>query len=293
MCLWLPAAVKIVSNVSRKVLGVISNVPAMHELSAETRLGRRSSAPVPGEWVDATRTHYDQMASGLDGRYQSRFDPTIFDRFPKTRENFRRFFEMHIGPVKPEVALDLGCGTGLYHPVLAPLVGKLYGVDNSHEMLERAKEVSDKHQLDTELILGSAEDLPFPDGTFDMVIAYDVLHHIADIPRIVEEIHRVLKPGGRFLGAETTMLFPWVFAYNLLHREEWGAFRIRPGYLRRAFRQFAEFHLRPDNTRFFPHARILDRTFGIVERCFLRGPLKMIAARYVIEARAASAAGTH
>lgn len=247
-----------------------------------TRLDRWK--PVTAKPVEAMRAQYDLMASRQEGRYRSRFDPAILERFPETREKFRRFFEAMIGPVRPELVLDLGCGTGLYHPVLAPLVVKLVGVDSSPEMLNRARQLSDDLSLGTELVPGSAENLPFRDATFDLVIAYDVLHHVREIRAVAEEVRRVLKPGGRFVAAETTMLFPWVMAYNLFHREEWGLLRIRPGYLKRAFRSFARFELHPDNTRFFPHAPILDRALGVLEKYVLRGPLRMVAARYVIEA---------
>ncbi len=228
---------------------------------------------------------YDRMASTREGRYRSRFDPDILERIPETREAFRRFFESVVGTGKPAIVLDLGCGTGLYHPVLAPLVGKLVGIDNSLAMLERARHVRETLGLDTELLHGNADDLPFPDGTFDMVIAYDVLHHVRDLPSVVDGIRRVLRPGGRFVGAESTILCPWGLAYNVLHREEWGTLRIRPAYLRRAFARFARFRLRPDNTRFFPHAPVLERAFKLVERHILCGPLKWMATRYMIEAQ--------
>ncbi len=62
------------------------------------------------------------------------------------------------------------------------------------------------------------------------------------------------------------MLFPHVFVHSVLHREEWGALRIRPGYLRRAFRSFASLDLRPGNTRFFPHAPALEKILEFMEK---------------------------
>ncbi|MCK4658760.1 MAG: class I SAM-dependent methyltransferase [Phycisphaerae bacterium] len=232
-------------------------------------------------------TIHDPAAAEQERRYWSRFDPAILERNPQTREKFREFFESIIGPRRPARVLDLGCGTGLYHPILAPMVGQLVGMDRSLAMLRRAEQLSKDYNLGTELVHGDAQRLPFPDGAFDLVIAYDVLHHVPDIGAAAEEIRRVLMPGGRFVAAETTMLSPWVLAYNLFHRDEWGLLRIRPGLLRRAFRGFAQFRLRPDNTRFFSHSPLLERIFGLMDRYVLRGPLKMISTRYVIEAHVA------
>ena len=45
-----------------------------------------------------------------------------------------------------------------------------------------------------------AETLPYPDSSFDLVYSWGVIHHSEDPARIIKEIHRVLKPGGRFIG---------------------------------------------------------------------------------------------
>ena len=63
----------------------------------------------------------------------------------------------------------------------------------------------------SEFILGSAESLPFPGGTFDLITCEYVLEHVEDPPRVFAEIARVLKPGGTFLG-----LTPNVASYKSL-----------------------------------------------------------------------------
>ena len=51
--------------------------------------------------------------------------------------------------------------------------------------------------LEGRLIQGDAEDLPFADGSFDLVYSHGVLHHTPNTPRTIREVHRVLAPGGR------------------------------------------------------------------------------------------------
>jgi SAM-dependent methyltransferase len=234
---------------------------------------------------------HNQAKRAEERRYSSRFDPTILDRTPATRERFRRYFQSVIGPDRPAVVLDMGCGTGMYHSVLAPLVSSLVAVDRNPEMLRRARKLNEERALATEFLHADAERLPFSTGTFDLVLAYDFLHHVRDIRVVADEIHRVLRPGGRFAAAETTMLCPWTFAYNLFRRDEWGALRIRPGRLRRAFSRFDRLRLQPDNVRFFPHAPPLEWVFNLMDRYVLRGPLRSMSARYLIEAWAGTGEG--
>jgi len=88
--------------------------------------------------------------------------------------------------------LDLGCGTGWIHEVLHMKghARRLVGLDIAIGMLRYAQ----RKQLP--VVLGDAEKLPFGDGSFDGVLAKGVLHHLSDMTSAVEEIARILKPGG-------------------------------------------------------------------------------------------------
>jgi SAM-dependent methyltransferase len=69
------------------------------------------------------------------------------------------------------------------------------------------------------LVSGDVFNLPFPDASFDMVIANSVLHHLPDLPRVALEIGRILKPGGLYIGREPNFNNPLV---------RWAVFRF-PG----------------------------------------------------------------
>jgi 2-polyprenyl-3-methyl-5-hydroxy-6-metoxy-1,4-benzoquinol methylase len=95
--------------------------------------------------------------------------------------------------------LDLGCGTGRHVVYLARSGFSVSGLDSSPEGIRLTREWLEEEGLDADLRLQSmSEKLPFEDGFLDAVISVQVIHHadIATIRSIVQEIARVLKPGG-------------------------------------------------------------------------------------------------
>ena len=88
-----------------------------------------------------------------------------------------------VAPLGPDLAvLDVGCWEKPYLPYFAAVAGEYVGVD-----------VAPGPQVD---VVSPAESLPFPDARFDVVVSFQTLEHIADPPRAIAEMHRVLKPGG-------------------------------------------------------------------------------------------------
>ena len=102
-----------------------------------------------------------------------------------------------LGLLDPEWTVgDLGSGTGALARLLAPFVRSVIGVDRSDEMLAAAR-----HRLadleNVELRTGSLEELPIADSELDVAILSLVLHYVVDPLRVLEEVHRSLRPGGR------------------------------------------------------------------------------------------------
>jgi ubiquinone/menaquinone biosynthesis C-methylase UbiE len=91
---------------------------------------------------------------------------------------------------------DLGCGTGRLSELLAPNVSHLVGVDASPAMLAAARERLSVFS-NVELRPGELESLPIGDHVLDAAVLALVLHHTAEPPRVLSEVRRVLKPGGR------------------------------------------------------------------------------------------------
>jgi ubiquinone/menaquinone biosynthesis C-methylase UbiE len=97
--------------------------------------------------------------------------------------------------------LDLACGSGIYTRPFARQVapGLVVGMDLSPAMLRGARRRVRAAGLENvALIRGDALHPPFADGRFDVVNCCGALHLFPDVDRALREVHRVLKPGGRF-----------------------------------------------------------------------------------------------
>jgi ubiquinone/menaquinone biosynthesis C-methylase UbiE len=97
-----------------------------------------------------------------------------------------------------ERLLDIGCGTGFILDLAHDIFKKVDGIDITSEMLQKVRQ---RPNLTTQL--ASAEELPFPDETFDAVTAYSVLHHLDDLTRVFREVRRTLRRGGFFYADES------------------------------------------------------------------------------------------
>jgi ArsR family transcriptional regulator len=101
------------------------------------------------------------------------------------------------------VVLEIGIGTGGLLKELASRASQLIGVDHSPAMLEEARRrLADQGVSGVELRLGEMTHLPLPDSSVSCVVANMVLHHAADPAAVLEEIRRVLTPGGTLLLAD-------------------------------------------------------------------------------------------
>lgn len=95
-------------------------------------------------------------------------------------------------------ALEIGAGTGYFSLNLASegLIGPLTATDISPGMLESLERTAADLDLTVETEVAEAEQLPFEDGSFDVVLGHAVLHHIPGLERAFTEFRRVLRPGG-------------------------------------------------------------------------------------------------
>ena len=97
--------------------------------------------------------------------------------------------------------LDVGCGGGFTIRRLFKRSkdAQVYGIDISEESVAKAKKVN-AEVLDKQVFvtLGSAEKLPYDDAKFDLVTAVETVYFWPNLPGCLQEVHRVLKPGGKF-----------------------------------------------------------------------------------------------
>lgn len=95
--------------------------------------------------------------------------------------------------------LDVGCGSGWATRLLARYAvnGQVTGIDISDEMVQLARE-SSRSFANVNFEVASAEALPFDDNEFTHAFSMESLYYYRDISKALEQIHRVLKPGGSF-----------------------------------------------------------------------------------------------
>jgi len=108
-----------------------------------------------------------------------------------------------------DTVLDIGCGAGVDTLIATTMVGqkgRVVGIDLIPEMLERARENLRKTSPNNVSFQEvSAEGLPFPDASFDVVISNGVFNLIPDKVKALKEVLRVLRPLGRFMIADQVL----------------------------------------------------------------------------------------
>lgn len=172
------------------------------------------------------REFYDQLSSGRVRRgvvgIDRRFSPEVALRSP----SFRKYFLDLIEPIldRSMSVVDIGCGTGMYFPLVAPLVRSLTGIELSRGFAELARENIRKYRLDNAAVLiQDSTRLGFRDGAADAVLCVDSLHHIYDLESTLREIQRIVRPGGPVIVIEPNVVNPVLMGFHLLDRNEWGA----------------------------------------------------------------------
>jgi ubiquinone/menaquinone biosynthesis C-methylase UbiE len=94
--------------------------------------------------------------------------------------------------------LEIGLGQGADSMQIINRGAKYYGIDLTEESVRRVKERFEMFKKPYEEVqVANAENIPYPDNTFDIVYSHGVIHHSPKIAQIVKEIHRVLRPGGQ------------------------------------------------------------------------------------------------
>ncbi|SDZ86737.1 class I SAM-dependent methyltransferase [Microbulbifer marinus] len=134
-----------------------------------------------------------------------------------------------------QTVLDLGCGEGRHsiHLLISEavdIVGLDLNIDDVRTASERAQPFVEQEQACGRLLLGVADglQLPFADDSFDVVICSEVLEHIEDYRAVLQEIDRILKPGGVFAASVPTFFPEWVCwrLSDAYHQVEGGHIRI-------------------------------------------------------------------
>lgn len=101
----------------------------------------------------------------------------------------QNYIEAYARHIKNAKILDIGCGDGKYTSLFCHNNNEVVGLDIENRVKPEYKKFK--------FIKGNAENLPFPDKSFDLVISFDVLEHINDDRKAIEEIYRILRKEGK------------------------------------------------------------------------------------------------
>ncbi len=131
-------------------------------------------------------------------RLQTRI--SIHEKYSRNKQPFGEWVVRHYHLQSGEKVLELGCGTGsMWQGYALPENCHVTLTDLSGGMVEECR--ANTAHLQADYRVCDAMRLPWADGAFDVVIANMMLYHVPDIDRALSEIHRVLKPQGRFYAA--------------------------------------------------------------------------------------------
>lgn len=123
-----------------------------------------------------------------------------YDRLREANESLEFSYAIHeYRQFAGRTVLDVGCGNGYVLSKYALEGAKAYGIDLTRTGVRLTGQRFDFLRLDGNFGVGSAEALPFKNESFDCVCCMGVLHHTPNPEQAVQELFRVLKPGGRFI----------------------------------------------------------------------------------------------
>jgi SAM-dependent methyltransferase len=153
-----------------------------------------ASTATPDAIKDANTRYHDVAAAEYDAKWGIDFGPVGQDQV-----RAKLFKALGGEPAQPfGDALEIGAGTGYFSLNLLQLglIERATSTDISQGMLDALAHSARSLGLSLDRVRTDAEDLPFPDQSFDVVFGHAVLHHVPNLDRALAEFRRVLRPGG-------------------------------------------------------------------------------------------------
>ena len=152
---------------------------------------------------------HNELQSQSRGRFENIFYKAIFN----SNEDFFKFLELNT--INSEV-LDFGCGIGSsLEKVIKFNPKKITGIDISEVSIRKAKDKVKETESEIELLVDNCEQTKFNSNNFDIVYGTGILHHL-NMSMCLDEIKRVLKPGGKLIFIEPLGTNPLINLYRKL-----------------------------------------------------------------------------
>lgn len=158
--------------------------------------------------LEAEEAFHDEWASTID---VDSID--VSQAFQACTAPENRYIRQEMGVITGLKVLDLGCGAGDAAVYFATQGADAVASDLSDGMLQVALKLAERNGVRIGVSKSSADEIAFPDNTFDIVYAANLLHHV-DIDRCLREVHRVLKPEGRLFSWDPLAHNPAINVYR-------------------------------------------------------------------------------
>ena len=154
--------------------------------------------------VESEKEHFDQAAQRYRTSWWGQRSAPGQVRLRKRYERINTALEK----ARVDTILEIGCGSGILTAGIGRKPRRIWALDLSEELLRIAREQPVSNAL---WIRSLANQLPFPDKTFDAVVGDGILHHLIPLEPVLAELKRVLKPGGIGFFFEPNMANPQIF----------------------------------------------------------------------------------
>lgn len=193
--------------------------------------------------INETKDFYNSLATkqvqrsflGIDSRFG-------IEKITKSR-HIKSVFEGLVGPHinSSSRVLDFGCGTGAFSILGALYSSSVEGVDISEGLLSCASEYLDENPISNLAFTKiDGEKIPFRDDEFDAILLLDTIHHLENPDKLIPELMRVLKPGGKIICFEPNKLNPLIYLIHYIDPNERGLLRMGTrNYYKKLFSSFA------------------------------------------------------
>ena len=203
--------------------------------------------------LEAVRTYWNEHIHDLEIATQPVGSRGFFEELDEYRFDKLRYLPklVDFNGYAGQQLLEVGCGVGIDLIRFARGGARVTGVDLAEVSIDLARANFASHDLSADLRVMNGEALAFEDGSFDVVYAHGVLQYTADAQRMVNELQRVLKPGGQAI-LMVYNKYSWlnlmskVMNVGLEHQDAPVLNKYSIGEFKRLLRPFKEVRLVPE-----------------------------------------------
>jgi len=187
------------------------------------------------EWQQQNRTWWEQNPMRYDWKdeihaeeFSREFFAEIDRRFFEDAEQYMPASVLPFDALIPfqELGaldvLEIGVGSGSHAELLAPRCRSYTGIDLTEYAVRSTRARLDHRGLRAPVVRMDAEQMTLPDDAFDLIWTWGVIHHSADTAKVLREMHRVLRPGGRAIVMVYHRSFLYAYIYTALLRGIFG-----------------------------------------------------------------------